>query len=515
MRSTIIIVVYGLLALVAMTVNPGLSPRSALAAGVSDVDAGGRHTCALVEHPVEHYGVKCWGDNIFGQLGDGRNVDQLGPVDTCASDANAPCRTGPLLWGITAVSAGGIAEEREGGHTCALTVAGGVKCWGLNEQGQLGDGTNLNRSAPVDVEGLTSGVAAITTGGFHTCAVTAAGGVKCWGLNDEGQLGDGTNANSNVPVEVCGNDACSVSLSNASVPGEFSLRALDAGARHSCVLTSAGGILCWGDNSSGQLGHGNDCGQIECRTPTGVAGIDSGAITLAAGAEHTCARVDGDALKCWGLNDGQLGSFEVELPFLTTPADVCADSGDCLPLHGPFLSGVSSVTAGDWHTCVTTTTAGSKCWGRGEKGQVGDGAMFQRSRPEDVCAPAGCPGLLSNVTAVSGGGEHTCAATAGGSLFCWGWNAYGQLGVGSRTNSPLPLEVLGAKDPFFGDVDCDGLITSIDAALVLQFDAGLIDELDCLHNADVNGDGNIDSVDALLILQHVAGLIDRWPPLSS
>jgi alpha-tubulin suppressor-like RCC1 family protein len=103
---------------------------------------------------------------------------------------------------VTGLASGLTFLAATGGHTCALTTAGGVKCWGSNEVGQLGDTTNINRNTPVDVNGLTSGVTAIGVGSQHTCVVTLSGGIKCWGFNDSGQLGDGTNVDSNTPVDV-------------------------------------------------------------------------------------------------------------------------------------------------------------------------------------------------------------------------------------------------------------------------------------------------------------------------
>ncbi len=102
-----------------------------------------------------------------------------------------------LSSGVAAIAAGGS-------HTCALTQDGGVKCWGDNRYGQLGDGTTDNRSTPVDVSGLTSGVAAIAAGGSHTCALTQDGGVKCWGDNRYGQLGDWTTDSRSTPMDVVG-----------------------------------------------------------------------------------------------------------------------------------------------------------------------------------------------------------------------------------------------------------------------------------------------------------------------
>ena len=146
------------------------------------IAAGRYHTCALTTGG----GVRCWGDNSSGQLGDGTTTLRWTPVDVSG-----------LTSGVAAIAAGY-------GHTCALTTGGGVKCWGYNSFGQLGDGTTAWRLTPVDVSGLTSGVTAITAGGGHTCAVTTGGGAKCWGWKDFGQLGDGTAIFSPIPVDVAG-----------------------------------------------------------------------------------------------------------------------------------------------------------------------------------------------------------------------------------------------------------------------------------------------------------------------
>ena len=153
--------------------------------GISDgvsVSSGGSHNCVKTAGG----GLKCWGFNDYGQLGDGTAISKSTPVDV-----------GGLTPGVSAVAAGG-------NHTCALTVDGGVKCWGSNGSGQGGDGTNSNRYTPVSVSGLGSGVIAIATGFTHSCALTSSGGVKCWGYNVDGQLGDGTTTSRYTPVDVSG-----------------------------------------------------------------------------------------------------------------------------------------------------------------------------------------------------------------------------------------------------------------------------------------------------------------------
>jgi alpha-tubulin suppressor-like RCC1 family protein len=200
---------------------------------VAAIAAGAEHTCALTNAGA----VKCWGDNYFGQLGDGTTTER-----------HTPAEVSGLASGATAISAGAS-------HTCALTSAGGVECWGYNDDGELGDGTTTERHTPVDVSGLASGVAAIAAGAEHTCALTSAGGVKCWGHNDSGQLGDGTTTERQRPVDVSG-------LASG-------VTAISAGYQHACALTSPGAVKCWGSNELGALGDGTT---TDRHTPVEVIG---------------------------------------------------------------------------------------------------------------------------------------------------------------------------------------------------------------------------------------------------
>ena len=189
-----------------------------LASGVAQIGVGWYDGCALTTAG----GVKCWG--MPGYVG-----------------FSAPPGSGVPPGDVSGLTSGMAAIAVQGWHSCALTNGGGVKCWGSNASGALGDGTTVDHSLPVDVSGLSSGVAAISAGLFHTCALTTGGGVKCWGDNTHGQLGDGTATSRGVPGDVAG-------LGGGVV-------AVSAGAWNTCALTSAGQVLCWGDNTHGAIGN--------------------------------------------------------------------------------------------------------------------------------------------------------------------------------------------------------------------------------------------------------------------
>jgi alpha-tubulin suppressor-like RCC1 family protein len=199
---------------------------------------------------------------------------------------------------------------------------------------------------------------------------------------------------------------------------------VSAGNSHTCAVTTAGGLKCWGADNLGQLG--NDSSLVNKPTPVDVLGLTSGVASVSAGGFHTCAVTTLGGLKCWGYNNyGQLGDNSATNK--PTPVDVLG-----------LTSGVASVSAGDSHTCAVTTSGGAKCWGRDNYGQLGnDAALTNKPTPVDV------QGLTSGVVSIVAGGYHACALTATGGLKCWGYNNYGQLGDNSATNKPTPVDVLG------------------------------------------------------------------------
>lgn len=350
------------------------------------IASGGLHSCVLDENKD----VYCWGANTFGQLGDESKIARTMPVSTAG-----------LRTTISAIAAGGY-------HTCALTQAGQVQCWGDNIEGQLGDGSTVNHGTAQEVVGLTNTVRAIATGVYHSCALVEVGAVQCWGSNAFGQLGDGTTTSRSTPVQVVGL--------------ESDITAIAAGGGHSCALTAVGTVLCWGDNAAGQLGDGSTTNRAQ---PTPVSGLSSAVTAIATGDSFTCAITEEGSVYCWGDNaDGQLGNG--------------GTGTSAIPVEVVGLSdAVIAVSAGIYHACGLTKSGGVECWGHGGAGQLGNGSQLERSTAVAV------PGLERNVTSITAGGWHTCALTRAGGVLCWGNNNQGQLGGLDGPIRLLPMGIIG------------------------------------------------------------------------
>lgn len=293
------------------------------------------------------------------------------------------------------------------GYFCGLTSASSVMCWGYNADGQLGNGTNANSSLPVQVVGLESGVADIEAGFGHVCAVTTAGEAKCWGANASGQLGNGTTVKSSVPVTVSGLGAGS-GVTQISASRD----------RHTCATTSSGAAYCWGANYAGQLGDNT----LTTRT-TPIQVTAAGVVAqITTGTAHSCAVTTSGSMRCWGRNDnGQIGDGTKTMR--KTPT-----------LVQGLTSGVQMAEGGINNTCAIVSGA-AMCWGLGSDGSLGNGAKVESLTPVMVS------GLDSNVTAISTGG-NSCAIVSG-SVKCWGLNQRGQLGNGTNVQSLVPVSVVG------------------------------------------------------------------------
>ncbi len=300
--------------------------------------------------------------------------------------SNAPLDVAGLDSGIDGVYAAYA-------HTCAVTSTGGVKCWGGNWSGQLGDGTTISSNVPVDVPGLT-GVKAIAGGGAHTCALTNDGGVKCWGANERGQLGDGTRTASRTPVDVEGLASGVKAIAAHDTDGnDYDDRGF------TCALLDTG-VKCWGD------GYG--------LTPEFVPGIGSEAMAIDAGFEYACAVFNTGGIKCWGREN------------------YSATSGDIVSVSGGGHSG-------DYNTCVVLNDGRAECWGENDRGEVGDGTTEARWSPVDVI------GLGGEISMISMGGSFACALLEDGRVQCWGNNRIGQCGDGTQTHGLSPSYVFGLE----------------------------------------------------------------------
>jgi len=342
---------------------------------------GGFHTCALLSSG----GVKCWGLNGNGQLGNGTKNSSSTPVQV----------TG-LTSGVTQISA-------LGNHTCALLDTGAMKCWGENPDGEIGDGTTVERWTPTQVSGLTSGVSAISVGLTFTCAKVGSA-AKCWGRNSDGQLGDNSTTNRVTPVQVSG------LTSNVT--------AIVAGSNGTCAVVS-GAAKCWGLNVHGQVGDGTN---TQRNVPTQVTGLTSGVAAMALRSTHACALLSTGGVKCWGGNAyGELGDNTTTERWAPTQV-----SG--------LTSGVTALTSGQFHMCALQSSGAVKCWGSNADGRLGDGTYTQRNVPTQVT------GLTSGATEITGGTSHSCALV-GGLAYCWGLNGDGQLGLGNLTSYNTPQKV--------------------------------------------------------------------------
>lgn len=320
---------------------------------------------------------------------------------------------------VNGVAIGVVAAGGE--FTCGVLESGGVRCWGRNDVGQLGNGNQIISAAPgsrtqLAVRSITNAIA-VAAGSAHACALLSTGGVRCWGRNTNGQLGDGTTNNSFVPTTIA-------SLGTLTAQAS----AVSAGDQHTCAIVqnpvnlSPPSVRCWGSNAYGQLGRGTTGGDFS--TPAVVAGT-SGAISVSAGGRHTCAVLATRAVVCWGFNGtGQLGDGTTTQRNTATTA----------------VSGINTawvVTAGSAHTCAGLQGGGFRCWGDNGLGRLGNGDFVASSTPTTVLMPT-TPVTQEQIAA---GTDFTCGIAFSApdpDVYCWGGNTAGQLGAGDFISSTTP-----------------------------------------------------------------------------
>jgi alpha-tubulin suppressor-like RCC1 family protein len=393
--------------------------------------ASAAHACAALSDGT----VRCWGLNDNGQLG-------VAPGESgarCAVRDSSPPVTRPCETTPRAVA--GVSDARQvatgNGSTCVVRADRSVWCWGLNNAGELGAGTTSLQPSPTPTRLDLPPVQQVALGAFHGCALLVDGTVRCWGANRFGQVGVAP-ATSMQCDEGDGTPVPCVPTP-AAVPGLAGVAQIAAGRNHTCARMGDRTLRCWGLNDAAQLGLGRvDPETAPQLSPATVA--VTGVAEVSTGGSHSCARgVDG-SLRCWGWAAlGQLGGATAVACDTASGSVQCAQA----PAAVPGLTGVAGVSAGRFHTCVTQAGGAVRCFGRDDNGQIGGGsASTDRcafSFETYPCARAPRAVTLPDAATVSVGDYHSCALTAAGVVRCWGNNTFGQLGNGSTDDQNAPV----------------------------------------------------------------------------
>ena len=461
--------------------------RPAGGTGVGVV-AGGLHTCV-----VKVGGMQCWGYDFFGQLGGYRDqvpspttVTALRGATRIAVGTHVACvlrsdlpadppgtssPVKPFCWGSNAdgrlgigtlaptssdlplpVGLGGddaATEVRAGnGTVCALPAAAARRCWGRNQDGELGDGSTIGRPAPTASTHLAGVTSYDLGGGFAsgaehgtTCRVTG-GQAQCWGWNGSGQLGDGTTTSSTAPVTVRYDDDADDSTPMVPLTGAT---AVAVGGDHACALLGSGRVRCWGANGAGQLGDNTTDarpGAVLVQQDTDPDADDplSGVTAIDAGRSHTCALLSSGKVRCWGdATSGKLGRAgsgkQADLPVRWQPP---------LPAAVGDLDGVTRLVLGDDHACALRSDMSLVCWGDNSRDQVGTGGASVSPGQVVLKKPTSSPLPGAWIQDVAAGRDNTCAVLLDTTVSCWGDNSEGQVGDGIGTRSLAPVTVGGA-----------------------------------------------------------------------
>lgn len=368
------------------------------------VAAGTEHTCVVARSG----NVYCWGANIHGALGLGHTMD-LGFKEVPAS--------------IPRVETGIAAKQVVAGgeQTCVLLVDDTIRCWGQNVDGVLGlpgvenigDDESPVDMPPVDVGGAVTQISLSLIG--HACVLLNTGEIRCWGRNDDGQLGLGN-------LDTIGDNEPPASVGTVDVGGP-SIQVSVQG-RRSCALLASGGVRCWGYPAGGS-GHGNLDIIGDNETPASAGDIPLGrpATQVQVGGNHVCVLLDDSSVRCFGLGmNGRLGQGNTD----DIGDDESPDSIPPVPLPG--FSRLLAV--GAEHTCVVLSTQELYCWGGNDHAQlghadlldIGDDELPSASGPVDIGKP---------LSTMSLGPFHTCGITKEGMLRCWGDGSFGKLGYGN------------------------------------------------------------------------------------
>lgn len=411
--------------------------------------------------------VLCWGHNLSQQLGREPRTDSTLPADEV-----------PNLSDVVQLAVGSF-------HVCAVTVSSSVLCWGANSSQQLAQDSSASfNGTPTVVPGLAA--TAVSAGARHTCALRNNGTVACWGDNDFRQSAPLSNSSEAELTEI----------------GLAGIVDISAGGEHACALAADGTVACWGRNMERQV----EPGAVSAVAFAGVAGV-ANATSLASGADFSCAVIVDGTIKCWGAD--QTGFIQPAIGNALEAGTHCVvsvlGSARCFTLVPPFTvsnrsdpepAKARSIALGGSHSCARRLSGQLACWGENGLGQLGDGTLSDRPSPVTVLDgthPASAAGVaagsahgcmrtptgrvscwgdnssgqigdptrggvremftvidsgstpLANVVAVTNGAGHSCALLANGRAKCWGSNADGQLGDGTRTTPVSPANAVFVK----------------------------------------------------------------------
>ena len=280
--------------------------------------------------------------------------------------------------------------------------------WGCNNRGQLGDNTAVSRSSPVSVVGGFTDWCQVSAGTAHTAAVRTNGTIWTWGENGTGRLGDNTAVSRSSPVSVVGGftDWCQVSASVV----------------HTAAVRTNGTIWAWGCNGNGRLG---DNTTVPNSSPVSVVGGFTDWCQVSTGQSHTTAIRTNGTIWSWGYNScGQLGDNTI------------VDKSSPVSVVGGFTDWCQ-VSAGGYHTAAVRSNCTIWTWGCNNCGQLGDNTIVSRSSPVSVV------GGFTDWCQVSVGCIHTAAVRTNGTIWAWGYNAFGRLGDGSSLAKSSPVSVVG------------------------------------------------------------------------
>ncbi|CAE7656601.1 HERC3 [Symbiodinium pilosum] len=357
-------------------------------------------------------------------------------------------------------------------HTCARGSQGSIKCWGENARGQLGIGTTdtmgdgdneMGSNLPVVDLGTGRSAVEVTAGYWYACARLDDGSHRCWGNNDYTQLGLESSTTMGDEANEMGDHLPSVALASGRTAVQV---ATGADSFHTCVRFDDGTLQCWGRNNVGQLGLGNtnnmgdNQNEMGDHLPTVSLGAGHTAVEVSPGEYHTCARLDTGGIKCWGSgSDGRLGSDG-------SKGDEANEMGDSLEVVelGAGRTAVQ-VVGGESHTCARLDDGSAKCWGRNNYGQLGQGSTTSIGNLANQMGdnlPTISLGTGRTAKALAAGGSNTCAILDNGALKCWGFNLYGQLGLGHSNNMGDDADEMG---DFLPPVDLGTNRTALEVAV--------------------------------------------------